>query len=98
MIVAETLPCPFCGAVDVEATMGPMRNKWGMVCMACSVWRDDRLDTPEAARDAWNTRAPSAVNADLLAALEYCAREDGTHPANKVAVAKDAIAKARGKP
>ena len=48
----------------------------------------------DSGNDAYDAHLIAAAP-DLLAALEYCAREDGTHPANKVAVAKAAIAKAR---
>ena len=86
----ELLPCPFCGGSNFNR----FRVAY-ITCDNCDLFGPTATDDMDAAA-AWNTRAPSAVNDDLLAALEYCAREDGTHPANKVAVAKDAIAKARG--
>ena len=69
MTALELLPCPFCGAGDIQATMGPVRQRWGTVCMSCGVWRDDRMDTPADAIAAWNTRTASTTNAAQIARL-----------------------------
>lgn len=50
-------PCPFCGG-EAEAIIGPVANKWGVECLKCDAWRDDRKDTKEAAITAWNHRDP----------------------------------------
>lgn len=53
----KALPCPFCGG-EAETIMGPVPCKWGVRCINCDVWRDDRCDTKTEAIASWNRRAP----------------------------------------
>lgn len=52
----KALPCPFCGG-EAETIMGPVPCKWGVRCINCDVWRDDRCDSEGDAIASWNRRA-----------------------------------------
>ena len=49
-------PCPFCGG-EAETITGPIPRKWGVRCINCDVWRDDRCDSEGDAIASWNRRA-----------------------------------------
>lgn len=55
-MTADLLPCPFCGG-EAETVTGPIPRKWGVRCINCDVWRDDRCESEGDAITAWNTRA-----------------------------------------
>lgn len=50
------LPCPFCGG-EAETITGPIPRKWGVRCINCDVWRDDRCESEGDAIASWNRRA-----------------------------------------
>ena len=56
MTAPDLLPCPFCGG-EAETVTGPIPRKWGVRCINCDVWRDDRCESEGDAITAWNTRA-----------------------------------------
>lgn len=68
------LPCPFCGGEQLAVCPdGGLGWHWSVMCKACGaeVQRDDEV----VAITAWNTRAVSAAEGDLLGKLIDAARE-----------------------
>ena len=59
------LPCPFCnGSADIEYdTIEPYQ--FVAYCQNCGVY-EGTYDTEKQARLAWNTRAPSAEEMEML--------------------------------
>ena len=49
-------PCPRCGSA-CEAVSGPVPDRWGVRCIECGLWADDREGTEAEAIAAWNRRA-----------------------------------------
>ena len=85
------LPCPFCGGSNFNRFRGSY-----ITCDNCDLFGPTATDDIDAAT-AWNTRAPSAVNADMLAALEAADRYlDIGHHEMARNIIRAAIAKARG--
>lgn len=71
--IAEVVPCPFCGHKEPRAFVnqypdGP--DSFGIQCCGgdCAITGPER-DTREEAITAWNTRAQSDVERELLGAL-----------------------------
>jgi hypothetical protein len=42
--MTDLLPCPFCGGAAVAIT-GPAQKLWGVTCLRCACWFDDRALT-----------------------------------------------------
>lgn len=63
----ELKPCPFCGGQGVALT-GPVQTLWGVTCLRCSCWLDDRAPTAIEAVAAWNRRTPdpAQIRADAI--------------------------------
>ena len=49
-------PCSRCGSA-CEAVRGPVPDRWGVRCLECGLWADDRAATEAEAIAAWNRRA-----------------------------------------
>ena len=62
MTTPELLPCPFCGGCAVALT-GPVTTLWGVSCLRCACWLDDRAPTADQAIAAWNRRDPAVLAA-----------------------------------
>lgn len=55
-------PCPRCGSA-CEAVRGPVPDRWGVRCIECGLWADDRERTEAEAIAAWSRRALPATDA-----------------------------------
>lgn len=56
-------PCPRCGSA-CEAVRGPVPDRWGVRCVECGLWADDREGTEAEAIAAWNFRYTITTEAD----------------------------------
>jgi Lar family restriction alleviation protein len=56
--MAELLPCPFCGSIDIDcADAGYKTDVWFVQCNNCCT-TFPHFDSKEEAIIAWNTRTP----------------------------------------
>lgn len=61
--VLDTLPCPFCGGMDLKIGRSPAYFFW-VYCLSCHIRR--HTDTSKDAVLEWNRRAPDPLPNDGL--------------------------------
>lgn len=66
-------PCPRCRGV-CKAVRGSVPDKWGVKCLECDLWADDREPTEAEAIAAWSRRALPATDARADALREAIMR------------------------